>query len=69
MNSYIIPNELARQLAVALYPGIAEYVQAHQEEYMQFLKETAERKENKQNDMAAMGSQEGNGGSTNETVL
>ncbi len=69
MNSYIIPNEMARQLAVALYPGIAEYVQAHQEEYMQFLKEATEREENKQNDMAATGSQERKGGSTNETVL
>lgn len=69
MNGYIIPNEMARQLAVALYPGIAEYIQAHQEEYMQFLKGAAEHKENEQNDMAATGSQEENGGSTNETVL
>ncbi len=69
MNHYIIPNEMARQLAVALYPGIAEYIQAHQEEYMQFLKEAVAHKENKQNDMAATGSQEGNGGSTNENIL
>lgn len=66
MNGYIIPNEMARQLAVALYPGIAEYIQTHQEEYMQFLKEATERK---QNDMAATGSQEENGGCTNENIL
>ncbi len=41
MNGYIIPNEMARQLAVALYPGIAEYIQTHQEEYMQFLEKEA----------------------------
>lgn len=50
MNSYIIPNEMARQLAVALYSGIVEYIQTHQEKYMQFLKEAIERKENEQND-------------------
>ncbi len=41
MNGYIIPNEMARQLAVALYPGIAEYIQTHQEEYARFLAEEA----------------------------